>query len=240
MDERPPRQPDSSEPPEDSADTGAEARPPNPYRIPQRPPESEREETGGFSYERPAQKDEDPATDAWDNPFRSGAAAGAESGPETPWGAPVPGHGSSTATSSAEALGSEDSWDTRTPWGAPVPGEEPRTSAFGSVGAPEETPGADEDRGDASDEHDADGTWATPVSDASRSTGLPGAGSSWDAGTREDRSIGDAWNTQGASDSWGAGAMGDSVGRATPGAATEARTPQVPRARRVRSGTPGT
>ena len=170
MDERPPRQPDSSEPPEDSADTGAEERPRNPYRIPQRPPESAREETGGFSYERPARKDEDPATSAWDNPFRGGAAPGDEGGPATPWGAPVPGDVSPAGEGPSETMGSEDSWDTGTPWGAPVPGEEPRTSAFGSVGASDETPVPEDGQDDAAD------AWGT-----STTAGADDAGDAWDA-----------------------------------------------------------
>lgn len=162
MDERPPRQPDPSEPPENSADTDTEARPQNPYRIPQRPPESEHEETGGFSYQRPARKDEGPAPDAWDNPFRSGVATGDEDGPDTPWGAPVPGDVSPAGKGPAEPVASEESWDTGTPWGTPVPDEGPRTSAFGAVGAFDESPGSDDaGTGTTGEASDSGSAWAS-------------------------------------------------------------------------------
>ncbi|GAB3710117.1 penicillin-binding transpeptidase domain-containing protein [Nocardiopsis nanhaiensis] len=58
MDERSPRQPDSSGPPEDSDGTEArQSRPENPYRIPQRPPGARPTETGDFGFEHPRPAD---------------------------------------------------------------------------------------------------------------------------------------------------------------------------------------
>lgn len=236
MDERPTRQPDPSEPPEDFADTGAEARPQNPYRIPQLPPESEHGETGGSSYERPVQKGEVPATDVWDNPFRGGATAGAEGGPHTPWGAPVPGTASPAGKGPADPMAFEDGWDTGTPWGAPVPGDEPPTCAFGSVGAFDETSGSDGGRGNAADAWGASSmssqsetgdhsdAWDTDRSMPSGAGEGSGAEDTWGAAS-DDHDTGDArnsgsgpheaastWGVSGTEDAWGAGSTGEADG----------------------------
>ncbi|WP_017574669.1 penicillin-binding transpeptidase domain-containing protein [Nocardiopsis kunsanensis] len=234
MDERHPRQPDSSEPPEDSADTGAESRPSNPYRIPQRPPENEPGETGGFSYGHPAPQGEGLTAEAWDNPFRSGSAAEAGSGLETPWGTPVPGGGSPVGASPSGSTASEDGWDTGTPWGAPVPDEEPSTSAFGAVGASDETPGPSEGREEPphvwgtvpesapGGAGDSDASWDTDLSTPSGAHEEPGPGEGWipapeagdtwtgpASGVSRDTDLSGsgsvAGGTSGTSDTWSAG-----------------------------------
>ncbi|MGW8531611.1 penicillin-binding transpeptidase domain-containing protein [Nocardiopsis sp. NPDC055824] len=58
MDERSPRQPDSSGPPEQSDETPVgDSRPENPYRIPRRPQPPSPAESGGFGYEHPRPAD---------------------------------------------------------------------------------------------------------------------------------------------------------------------------------------
>ncbi|MFL1380605.1 penicillin-binding transpeptidase domain-containing protein [Nocardiopsis protaetiae] len=75
MDERSPRQPDSSGPPEESGDTPTRGvRPENPYRIPQRPPAAGGAAASGAS-DRP---------ESWDTPYP------AAQGPTGEWASPRP------------------------------------------------------------------------------------------------------------------------------------------------------
>ncbi|WP_236568085.1 MULTISPECIES: penicillin-binding transpeptidase domain-containing protein [unclassified Nocardiopsis] len=144
MDERSPRQPDSSGPPEESDETAARApRPENPYRIPQRPPGPARTDTGGFGGYGPSA----PAAPAHDAPRDQSAPAGGESssGGGT-WGGPR--HGAGTR-------GSSDSWDTPgRPWEDPAASRE---NPGGSWGAPDTSSGTPQDSWDTSR-----GSWDAP------------------------------------------------------------------------------
>ena len=83
MDERSSRQPDSSGPPEESGDTPNRGiRPENPYRIPQRPPDSGGAATGGTP-DRP---------ENWDTPYP------AAQGPTGEWASPHPEENTPTDT----------------------------------------------------------------------------------------------------------------------------------------------
>ncbi|WP_026119761.1 penicillin-binding transpeptidase domain-containing protein [Nocardiopsis ganjiahuensis] len=106
MDERSPRQPDSSGPPEDSDGTEArQPRPENPYRIPQRPPGARPAETGGLGFEpsgpvrqegavepAPPADRPDEAAEPWGTPYRGSHQAPApEPGAEpASWNEPEP------------------------------------------------------------------------------------------------------------------------------------------------------
>ncbi len=142
MDERSPRQPDSSGPPEDSDGTEArQPRPENPYRIPPRPPGGRPADTGGPGFEppspdrregaaEPAPPSERPeeAGEPWGTPYRDPRQdltpePGSE--PErASWSAPEP----SQAWDDPDAV-SRSSWSEPTetaedepyePWGTPV------------------------------------------------------------------------------------------------------------------------
>ncbi|GAA1084508.1 penicillin-binding transpeptidase domain-containing protein [Nocardiopsis metallicus] len=143
MDERSPRQPDSSEPPEDSDGTQAHrSRPENPYRIPQRPPGARPTETGNFSFDRPrpAEPEAPPA---------SGTSTPAEE-PREPWGTPVepePAQESWNEPAQAQeeprsqGSRSQESWGTppmepqtpQEPWGTPVEPKPAQESSGASV-----------------------------------------------------------------------------------------------------------
>ena len=103
MDERSPRQPDSSGPPEDSDGTQAHrSRPENPYRIPQRPPGARPTESGNFGFDSPRQAEPEA-------PPVSGPSAPAEE-PREPWGTPVEPEPAQDGWGAS--AGSQEQWDT--------------------------------------------------------------------------------------------------------------------------------
>ncbi|WP_026116617.1 penicillin-binding transpeptidase domain-containing protein [Nocardiopsis valliformis] len=215
MDERSPRQPDSSGPPEDSDGTQAhQSRPENPYRIPQRPPGARPTETGNFGFDRPrpAEPEAPPA---------SGPSTPAEE-PREPWGTPVeprPAQESWNEPTQSQGSQSHESWGTppaaaaepqtpQEPWGTPV---EPKP-AQESWGTPVEPQASQESWGQPSGSKESwnepagaqpsPGSWGTPPAAEPQTSPEP-----WERPAEEPR---EPWGTpvepRPAQESWGASA----------------------------------
>lgn len=201
MDERSPRQPDSSGPPEQSDETPVgDPRPENPYRIPRRPPAAQPSESGGFGYEHPRPTDPapsaEPATESWDaGPGRYGAAAaGAEEDSfdrsATAWDNPYRGSGDRDAPREDPA---KDAWD--------APREEaPATDAWSASGA-DARPGDSWESPEP--ERPATGGWEPSPREEAPAPAWDSSASAWDSsgsGARTD----DSWDapTPERSESW--------------------------------------
>lgn len=162
MDERSPRQPDSSGPPEESDEAPARgARPANPYRIPQRPPGAPPAGSGGFGGRGPGEPS-----------APSGTPHAADPGAYSDEGNPYRGKGASPPETPEASTRPEG--DARTPWDSPVdePSEGPRRASRGAeVPSParweasedEETPG--DSRSGTSEGWRSSESWRTPVTE---------------------------------------------------------------------------
>ncbi|MGW9350109.1 penicillin-binding transpeptidase domain-containing protein [Nocardiopsis flavescens] len=221
MDERSPRQPDSSGPPEESGDTPTrDVRPANPYRIPQRSPAPEGSEADGASgrpdtWDTPypaaqgptgewstLRADETPPTDTWkdwETPERSaeGAGSGWFSGEDRTGGA-----------QDAEPAAQETPNRADDVWSRPA--REPRD---GGDAQPTEAPwGAGEPGGSPDATADASRS-AGGSDDANRDTGDAYRGAH--SGPRQGAS---AWDSTEASSTWGAGGQSGTWGEQSRGA----------------------
>ncbi|WP_306366183.1 penicillin-binding transpeptidase domain-containing protein [Nocardiopsis sp. CC223A] len=135
MDERSPRQPDSSGPPEESGDTpNPGVRPENPYRIPQRPPASDGAAASGAS-DRP---------ESWDTPYPAAQGPTGEWTPLRPEEAPptdtwkgweAPADTGDTTGARARPGGTAPAWGER-------PGTAPAGDAWGGNGSGPQPTGA--------------------------------------------------------------------------------------------------
>ncbi|PWV55457.1 penicillin-binding transpeptidase domain-containing protein [Nocardiopsis sp. L17-MgMaSL7] len=229
MDERSPRQPDSSGPPEDSDGTEARRpRPENPYRIPARPSGARPSDTGNFGFEHPRPADppappvSEPSAPAesWgaDAGQYGGEASDGDDGTDDSWGAPYRGSRQESEPESAPAAP-----EPHEPWGSP---SAPRSSAESwdapsESRAPSDSPTVSETWGTAP-EPSSDG-WDAPASETSRSSSeswtgsadpqeswgtpvAPQASESWGSAP-EPQAARDEWNTpsgpQAPADSWG-------------------------------------
>ncbi|MBR8740852.1 penicillin-binding transpeptidase domain-containing protein [Nocardiopsis sp. MG754419] len=136
MDERSPRQPDSSGPPDDLSDgtKARQPRPENPYRIPERPPGSRPRDTGGFGFEHP--RPADPVTPAEPEPESSGPSTEAWESPREASEDPLGSDGPGDRSGSGENAPWDPSEDHRSP-SAPLDHEQDDRARFGE---PEPTP----------------------------------------------------------------------------------------------------
>ncbi|MGQ4268270.1 penicillin-binding transpeptidase domain-containing protein [Nocardiopsis changdeensis] len=190
MDERSPRQPDSSGPPEESGDTPTRGvRPENPYRIPQRPPAPGGTAAGGPS-DRP---------ESWDTPYPAAQGPTGEWTPprpeETPptdtwkdWQAPSE---EPEAAPDRDADGPERTtaaWDAT--GGAPAPDERPTGTHRGTGPAWDDRPGAAPATDDSWDGGDQSDSWGETHS------GPQQTNAGWGERPGDTRGTSDGWNTQ--------------------------------------------